>query len=287
MQHLGKYIFPILIYSLPLQGLWYEVCIDPGHGGVDPGALGVNGATEPNESDFNLDIALVCYDDLINLGWSVLLTRNTDNYNFKLDSGERAAIANGLLPNIVGQRTDFPVSRAVSIHCNASNICPDTSKHYTETYYSAANLGGFFAQSVHDGAWNYLQMFPRAQNRGIKQRELWFLKECKMAAAYIEVAFVTDNAVPNGQWYQLLENQGGFKDYAAYGIDDGITGLWWIRKLPMYLRVLYPPWELLRGSVQLLWHPPTSGVTYSVYRREHPNPDFVLIASGISYNLYG
>jgi len=60
MRELWKYVFLFSICFLPLSAFWYDVCIDPGHCGVlDPGAEGVNGSAEPDESDFNLDIALV------------------------------------------------------------------------------------------------------------------------------------------------------------------------------------------------------------------------------------
>jgi N-acetylmuramoyl-L-alanine amidase len=32
--------------------------IDPGHGGTDPGAVGIDGGAYPNEEDFVLDVAL-------------------------------------------------------------------------------------------------------------------------------------------------------------------------------------------------------------------------------------
>lgn len=51
------------------------VIIDPGHGGVDPGTIGVNGS---NEKDINLDIALVLKDILIANGYDVIMTRETD-----------------------------------------------------------------------------------------------------------------------------------------------------------------------------------------------------------------
>ncbi len=167
MQYIWKYIYLIIIFSLPLQGSWYDVCIDPGHcGDAQPGAPGVNGNEEPDESDFNLDIALVCEADLNSMGWTVILTRQDEHHFPVFTSKRKAQIANGEKPNDIGQKTDFPVSRAVSIHNNSST---DPSAYGTETYYSPANLGSFaFATSVHNGAWNYLQMFPYAQNRGVK-----------------------------------------------------------------------------------------------------------------------
>ncbi len=288
MAHLLRYILLIIISMLPLHGIWYDICIDPGHcGEADPGAPGVNGSAEPDESDFNLDIAQKCYEDLVyNYGWSVLLTRD-DEYHFpKFGPYRKALIANGKATNDNGEWTVFPVSRAVSIHCNSST---DPTAHGTETYYWNNNPRSHdFAYNIHFCVWNYLQMFPYANNRGVKQKNFWFLKDCDMPACLVEVAFVSHYVSPDhGQWYQLRYNQGGFKDYAAYGIDDGILGTWEIRESPSYFRPEFLPWMPLRGSVNILWHPiETQGVTYSIYRRVHPSPDYVLIASGISDTTY-
>lgn len=51
------------------------VCIDPGHGGVDPGKVGVNNALE---KDINLAISLMLRDRLQASGYDVIMTRETD-----------------------------------------------------------------------------------------------------------------------------------------------------------------------------------------------------------------
>jgi hypothetical protein len=280
MRHLWKFILLIVVYALPLQGIWFDVCIDPGHcGDADPGSPGANGSAEPDESDFNLDMALICYDDLTyNYGYSVILTRYTETYTPKLDPGMKAEIANGARTNDYNEKTDYPVGKAVSIHCNGGA----PSAHGTETYVRRA-LDYPLAQSVHNKAFNYLQMFPYANNRGIIWGPMWFLGGCKMPACLIEVVFCTHDPYPNGQWYQLRDNQGGIKDFAAYGFDEGITGVWFLRPPVTNLRM---PWESGR-SLTLVWHPTTvQDATYSIYRREHPNTNYILIHSGTTDSIY-
>ena len=51
------------------------ICIDPGHGGIDSGTVGYDGTLE---KDINLTFALTLADVFIDMGYSVLLTRNTD-----------------------------------------------------------------------------------------------------------------------------------------------------------------------------------------------------------------
>lgn len=51
------------------------IVIDPGHGGNDPGKVGVNGV---DEKDVNLSIALKLKEKLENLGAKVVMTREND-----------------------------------------------------------------------------------------------------------------------------------------------------------------------------------------------------------------
>jgi len=281
MLRIRYFILLIAVLTLPLHGIWYDVCIDPGHcGAADPGAPGVNGDDEPNESDFNLYMGLVCEADLIEMGWSVILTRHTETYWPYRSPNHKAETANGERKNDYGHWTEYPVGRAVSIHCNSS---VDETAHGTETYYK---FHEDFAQSVQDGAYNYLQMFPNARDRGIFQAPTWGWLRCtRTEACLIEVAFVSHNVGQNSQWLQLRDNQGGFKDYAALGIDEGITGMWVLHAPPTNLRLIWESYQ--RGSAKFVWHPTTTqGVTYSIYRREYPNPNFVLIASGYEDTIY-
>lgn len=51
------------------------IVVDPGHGGFDPGKVGVN---EILEKDINLKIALLLKDSLESEGFKVIMTRETD-----------------------------------------------------------------------------------------------------------------------------------------------------------------------------------------------------------------
>ncbi len=56
------------------------VILDPGHGGKDPGAIGVLGDQTIYEKDINLAIALQTKRELENLGAAVILTRSDDSW---------------------------------------------------------------------------------------------------------------------------------------------------------------------------------------------------------------
>ena len=78
------------------------IAIDPGHGGVDNGKVGVTGVLE---KDVNLEVALMLRDQLMgSLGLEVVLTRDTDEL---IPFDRRIEIANSAVADIF-----------ISIHCN-------------------------------------------------------------------------------------------------------------------------------------------------------------------------
>lgn len=95
------------------------IVLDPGHGGSDPGAIGVGGL---REKDVTLRLALALESRLRARGFSVVMTRNGDR---TLSLEERTAIAEG---------SDGDVF--VSLHANAA---PRRALHGIETYYPDAN----------------------------------------------------------------------------------------------------------------------------------------------------
>jgi len=100
------------IFGLDVQ----TIVIDPGHGGRDPGAIGV---LKTKEKDIVLDIAKRLQEKLRQSGrYNVLLTRDGDA---TMSLAERVEFANA-------GRTDL----FISLHVNA---LPQKSFNVTETYY--------------------------------------------------------------------------------------------------------------------------------------------------------
>ncbi len=98
--------------------------IDPGHGGTDPGAVGIDGGAYPNEEDFVLDVALRLRTLLQNAGATVVMTRTTDT---TVSLTTRRDITNAEAPDAF-----------LSIHCNSFS---DASAHGTETFWwTSGNL---------------------------------------------------------------------------------------------------------------------------------------------------
>jgi len=92
------------------------IVLDPGHGGIDPGAIGRNGL---KEKTVNLGIALRLKSKLEALGLRCLLTREEDKYVSLADRVKFAKLSKADL--------------FVSIHCNAA--VRDKSKRGFETYF--------------------------------------------------------------------------------------------------------------------------------------------------------
>lgn len=101
--------------SIPGLARRFKIVIDPGHGGKDPGALGVGGAVE---KDIVLAIGLQLRDRLQAAGLDVVLTRDTDVF---IPLEERTARANA-------EQADL----FVSVHGNASS---NAHLAGVETYY--------------------------------------------------------------------------------------------------------------------------------------------------------
>ncbi len=79
------------------------IILDPGHGGIDPGAIGRKGLQEKN---VNLSIAKLLKKKLENYGLKVLMTRSDDRF---VALSERTRFANEKKGDLF-----------ISIHCNAS-----------------------------------------------------------------------------------------------------------------------------------------------------------------------
>ncbi len=98
------------------------IMLDPGHGGSDPGALGViySGGSRIQEQALNLAIAKKIKTKLEAKGATVVMTRSSESFNITLD--ERVLSCRNLNPDIF-----------VSVHCNASDS--SSSAHGTMSFY--------------------------------------------------------------------------------------------------------------------------------------------------------
>lgn len=158
---------PRQLPSRPLPQSKPLVVIDAGHGGQDPGTIGIGGL---REKDLVLPISLDVAESLRKQGVEVRMTRDSD-YFVSLQG-----------------RTDFAnridADLFVSIHANAINLSrPDVNG--LETYYY--NDGRRLAEVIH---WNILNSV-NIKNRGIRRARFYVLRHSAMPAVLVEVGFVT------------------------------------------------------------------------------------------------
>ncbi|MEG1448484.1 MAG: N-acetylmuramoyl-L-alanine amidase, partial [Oscillospiraceae bacterium] len=102
------------------------VCLDPGHGGTDSGALGVQGTKGPMEKNINLATAYAVKSRLESLGAYVVMTRTDDTF-INLDNRDRISRENN---------SDF----LISIHANSIAVNKNGAEAKgVEVYYNQPN----------------------------------------------------------------------------------------------------------------------------------------------------
>jgi N-acetylmuramoyl-L-alanine amidase len=145
------------------------VMVDPGHGGPDPGAIGVGGL---QEKVIVMSIAQQVAALLDQQGVQAVLTR-TGDYDFDLEP--RVAMAERMNANLF-----------VSIHANSIDLSrPDING--LETYYYSGPSSGRLAQTIH----NSILQGVEIQDRGIRTARFYVLRRTSMPSVLIEVGFVT------------------------------------------------------------------------------------------------
>jgi N-acetylmuramoyl-L-alanine amidase len=150
-----------------------KICVDPGHGGSDPGAIGTNGSALPNESDLVLDVDLRLQSMLTDDAATVVMTRTDD---VEVSLANRVAIANS-----------NSVTIFVSTHLNSSDLA---SANGTETY---AYQSGGNSQTLATYIQNELLDHLGRTNRGVKYSGFYVIKNTTMPAALSEGLFVSNS----------------------------------------------------------------------------------------------
>ena len=156
--------------------MYEDLIIDPGHGGIDSGAVGPTGL---KEKDINLKLALNVGKFLSLQGLAINYTRKTDTQlvsgNKVKDLETRAKLAN-----------DAKAKYFLSIHINSAENSAATG---TETYaYKQGGEGEKLAKAVNDS----LAAAIKLPNRGVKFTNFSVLRDTAMPAALTEVCFISN-----------------------------------------------------------------------------------------------
>lgn len=147
----------------------YLICIDPGHGGIDSGAL-INSVAE---SRITLEIALKLNEILSYWDrFETILTRSKDEY---LSLPQRVSIAN-----------DAEASIFLSIHIN-SFFKPDVDG--IETYYSESNPA---SKPFADITQKNLIYNTDYKDRKVKTADYYVIKHTRMPSILVELGFLSN-----------------------------------------------------------------------------------------------
>jgi len=148
----------------------YLVVIDPGHGGPDPGAIGIQGL---RETDVVLDVALQTARLLQSRGVQVLLTRTSD---VDVDLPPRVELANRSQADLF-----------VSLHANALTMeRPDVNG--IETFYYEGGLSYGLANALQQ---SLMAISPGTPDRGARPGRFFVIRRTVMPSVLTEMGFVT------------------------------------------------------------------------------------------------
>ncbi len=148
----------------------FLVVLDPGHGGPDPGAIGIGGI---RETDVVLEVSKMVQKLLSVKGINVKLTRKNE---VDLDLPPRVSFAN---------RTGADIF--VSIHANASRG-KRRDVNGLETFYYRGWKGRLLAKRIQQ---HILRVSPGSPDRGVKQGRFYVIKNTRMPAVLVEIGFLT------------------------------------------------------------------------------------------------
>lgn len=183
------------------SGVAGTVCLDPGHGGSDSGA--VHRAGLAVEKDVSLDICLRAAKLLRARGWKVFLTREDDrDVSYAGSSNSEELWARAKVANDAG--TDV----FVSVHCNAASntAAVGTSLHV----YKRGDRA--LAEEMYNSVVHATGRYPR----GIQQDRFYVLVHTNMPAVLVETAFIS-----NDEGARLLATP-AYRQKIAEGIADGL-----------------------------------------------------------------
>ena len=173
----------------------FSVVIDPGHGGPDPGAIGIGGI---READVVLEVSKIVKKLLTDKGVKVRLTRKNE---VDLDLPPRVSFANKIDSDIF-----------VSIHANASRG-KRRDINGLETFYYRGWKGRLLAKNIQK---QILRVSPGSPDRGVKQGRFYVIKNTKMPAVLVEIGFLT------GRLDSRRLEKNAHRKRLAYAIAKGI-----------------------------------------------------------------
>ena len=186
----------------PLAG--HKIMLDPGHGGKDPGAIGLSGL---QEKAIVLDVSLEMARQLRELGAEVRMTRDTDVQVSPPGSDRR-----GELEARVIAANNWPAEIFVSVHANANN---NREVKGTEAYVArqSSQNSKVLATAMH----NHMVDDLGLPDRRVLKSDFYVIKNTHMPAVLMEIAYLS-----NPEEEALMADP-AFRQKSATAMVAGIT----------------------------------------------------------------
>ena len=163
------------------------IIIDAGHGGEDPGAIGVDGSYE---KDINLALAFELGEVLESEGYAVVYTRTEDKLLYTEEENIKGIRKISDLKNRCKFAAEYPEAIFLSIHMNSYG---DSRYSGLQVYYSERNVESkILASSIQSSVKADLQ--PQ-NHRVIKPgKDMYILENLDNTAVLVECGFLTNAA---------------------------------------------------------------------------------------------
>ncbi|WP_158589655.1 MULTISPECIES: N-acetylmuramoyl-L-alanine amidase [Clostridia] len=169
----------------------YNIMLDPGHGGYDPGSIGISGI---QEKFLTLETSKQIAENLRSAGANVLLTRSSDEYVSLHDRVEMSQA--------------YSTHAFISVHYNAH---PSSAAHGINTfYYSTSDQK--LAESVHQSLTSSIPI----RDRGMAPNNYYVLRNNTAPSILLELGFITNYS----DFANIRSNP--FQHQVASGITNGL-----------------------------------------------------------------
>lgn len=176
------------------------IVVDPGHGGEDPGKVGINDVLE---KDLNLQIAKKVKKLLEEAGIKIVMTRTNDKVPDakKEDLNQRVQLINETKPTL-----------ALCIH---QNSYPDEKIKGAQVFYHTITPE---AEDVATIVQEQLRTVDPTNTRQIKENDTYFmLKNCQVPTIIVECGFLTNPE----EAARLTQEE--YQDQIAQAICEGVV----------------------------------------------------------------
>lgn len=160
------------------------IVIDAGHGGMDGGAVGVDGTLE---KELNLEIAIILSELLRVSGYETVMTRNDDSMLTTDDGAGKAKMRD--LKQRLTIASSYPDALMVSIHCNKF---PAESCKGLQVYHSDSELAKQAADQIQGSVTGLLQPENHRQTKKADS-SIYLLHRAKTPSVLVECGFLSNS----------------------------------------------------------------------------------------------